>query len=111
MLNRVKSVMLMTLLGLILVSAGGYVGGQNGATMMFIIALILNFYSYWNSDKIVLKAYNAKELSENQVPELFSLVKGLSRMRESLCRDCILFPQKFRMLLLPAGMKIMPLWL
>ena len=55
MLNRVKSVMLMTLLGLILVSAGGYVGGQNGATMMFIIALILNFYSYWNSDKIVLK--------------------------------------------------------
>lgn len=79
MLNRVKSVMLMTLLGLILVSAGGYVGGQNGATMMFIIALILNFYSYWNSDKIVLKAYNAKELSENQVPELFSLVKGLSR--------------------------------
>ena len=46
MLNRVKSVMLMTLLGLILVSAGGYVGGQNGATMMFIIALILNFYSY-----------------------------------------------------------------
>lgn len=78
-MNRVKSVMLMTLLGLILVSAGGYVGGQNGATMMFIIALILNFYSYWNSDKIVLKAYNAKELSENQVPELFSLVKGLSR--------------------------------
>ena len=46
MLNRVRSVMLMTLLGLILVSAGGYVGGQNGATMMFIIALILNFYSY-----------------------------------------------------------------
>lgn len=78
-MNRVRSVMLMTLLGLILVSAGGYVGGQNGATMMFIIALILNFYSYWNSDKIVLKAYNAKELSENQVPELFSLVKGLSR--------------------------------
>lgn len=61
-MNRVKSVMLMTLLGLILVSAGGYVGGQNGATMMFIIALILNFYSYWNSDKIVLKAYNAKRV-------------------------------------------------
>ena len=52
MLNRVKSVMLMTLLGLILVSAGGYVGGQNGATMMFIIALILNFYSYWNAESI-----------------------------------------------------------
>ena len=71
-MNRVKSVMLMTLLGLILVSAGGYVGGQNGATMMFIIALILNFYSYWNSDKIVLKAYNAKELSENQVRIIFT---------------------------------------
>ena len=46
MLNRVKSVMLMTLLGLILVSAGGYVGGQNGATMMFIIALIFKFLQF-----------------------------------------------------------------
>lgn len=97
-MNRVKSVMLMTLLGLILISIGGYVGGQNGATIMFIIALVLNFYSYWNSDKIILRAYNAKELiesqveeltelkvkalfllSKKQVPELFSLVKGLSR--------------------------------
>lgn len=97
-MNRVKSVMLMTLLGLILISIGGYVGGQNGATIMFIIALVLNFYSYWNSDKIILRAYNAKELIESQVEELtelkvkalfllskkqvqdlFSLVKGLSR--------------------------------
>lgn len=78
-MNRVKSVMLMTLLGLILVAVGGYLGGENGAMMMFIVALALNFYSYWNSDKIALKAYNAQELSETQVPELFLLVKELSR--------------------------------
>ena len=79
MINRVKSVMFMTLLGVILVSIGGYFGGRNGATIMFVIVLIMNFYSYWNCDKIALRAYNAQELSENQVPELFDLVRELTR--------------------------------
>ena len=77
MINRVKSVMLMTLLCVILVAIGGYMGGRNGATVMFVIALAMNFYSYWNSDKIALNAYNARELSEEQVPELFDLVRNL----------------------------------
>jgi len=88
MLNRVKSVMLMTLLGLILISIGGYVGGQNGATIMFIIALVLNFYSYWNSDKIILRAYNAKELIESQVEELTELkVKALFLLSKKQVQD------------------------
>lgn len=79
MINRVKSVMLMTLLCVILVTIGGYFGGRNGATIMFIIALGMNFYSYWNSDKIALNAYHAQELSEEQVPELFELVRKLAK--------------------------------
>ena len=79
MINRVKSVMLMTLLCVILVTIGGYFGGRNGATIMFIIALGMNFYSYLNSDKIALNAYNAQELSEEQVPELFELVRKLAK--------------------------------
>lgn len=87
-MNRVKSVMLMTLLGLILISIGGYVGGQNGATIMFIIALVLNFYSYWNSDKIILRAYNAKELIESQVEELTELkVKALFLLSKKQVQD------------------------
>ncbi len=79
MINRIKSVMLMTLLGVILVAIGGYAGGRNGAAIMLGIALIMNFYSYWNSDKIALNAYNAQELSEKEVPELFELVRGLAK--------------------------------
>ena len=79
MINRIKSVMLMTLLGVILVAIGGYAGGRNGGAIMLGIALIMNFYSYWNSDKIALNAYNAQELSEKEVPELFELVRGLAK--------------------------------
>ena len=47
-MNRVKSVMLLTLLSLILMAIGGVVGGQNGAmTYMFLISLAINFYTYW----------------------------------------------------------------
>lgn len=81
-MNRVKSVMLLTLLSLILMAIGGVVGGQNGAMAMFLISLAINFYTYWNSDKIALRAYNAQPLSESQVPELYELVRELCRKAE-----------------------------
>lgn len=81
-MNRVKSVMLLTLLSLILMAIGGAVGGQNGAMAMFLISLAINFYTYWNSDKMALRAYNAQPLSESQVPELYELVRELCRKAE-----------------------------
>lgn len=81
-MNRVKSVMLLTLLSLILMAIGGVVGGQNGAMAMFLISLAINFYTYWNSDKMALRAYNAQPLSESQIPELYELVRELCRKAE-----------------------------
>lgn len=81
-MNRVKSVMLLTLLSLILMAIGGVVGGQNGAMTMFLISLAINFYTYWNSDKMALCAYNAQPLAESQVPELYELVRELCRKAE-----------------------------
>ena len=81
-MNRVKSVMLLTLLSLILMAIGGVVGGQNGAMTMFFISLAINFYTYWNSDKMALRAYNAQPLAESQVPELYELVRELCRKAE-----------------------------
>lgn len=81
-MNRVKSVMLLTLLSLILMAIGGVVGGQNGAMTMFLISLAINFYTYWNSDKMALRAYNAQPLAELQVPELYELVRELCRKAE-----------------------------
>lgn len=81
-MNRVKSVMLLTLLSLILMAIGGVVGGQSGAMTMFLISLAINFYTYWNSDKMALRAYNAQPLAESQVPELYELVRELCRKAE-----------------------------
>lgn len=77
-MNRIKSVMLLTLLSLILMAIGGVVGGRSGAFTMLIISFAINLYSYWNCDTLALRSYNAQPLSENQVPELFSLVRTLA---------------------------------
>ena len=78
-MNRVKSAMLLTLLSVILMMIGGVVGGRSGAFTMLLISLGINFYTYWNCDKMALNAYNAQPLSESQVPELYELVRGLCR--------------------------------
>lgn len=53
-------------------------GGQDGAFIMFLISLFINFITYWNCDKIALYTYNAKQLSQSDVPELFDLVRQIS---------------------------------
>ena len=79
MMNRIKSVMLLALLSAMLVAIGGMVAGENGALIMFLISLGINFVSYWNCDKMALSSYHARELSERQVPELFELVRELTQ--------------------------------
>lgn len=78
-MNRIKSVMLLTLMSVILMAIGGVVGGQQGALTMLLISFALNFYTYWNCDKMALRAYNAQPLSEQEVPELYDLVRGLCK--------------------------------
>jgi len=58
-MEKVKVVGLMTVLTLMLVGIGGYVGGSGGAVFAFIFALVMNFGMYWFSDRIVLKQYRA----------------------------------------------------
>jgi len=54
------------------------VGGPNGAVLALIIAGAMNFFSYWFSDKIVLKMYGAQEITANDDPELYGLVQDLT---------------------------------
>jgi heat shock protein HtpX len=77
-MNTVKTTILMALLTGILVAVGGAFGGRNGATIMLIISFGINFFSYWYSDTIVLKAYDAREVTPTQAPELYSLVENLA---------------------------------
>ena len=78
MANQFKTVILLAALGALLVLLGGYFGGKQGATLFLIIAIALNFGSYWFSDKIVLKMYGAQEVTEAEAPDLYRLVANLT---------------------------------
>lgn len=76
--NTLKSIVLLVSMSVILIIIGNIIDGQNGALIMFLISLIINFIAYWNCDKIALYSYNARELSEEDVPELFELVRKIA---------------------------------
>ncbi len=78
-MNNFKTTILLTLLMMILMTIGGAVGGMNGVYMMFVFSLLMNFGSYWYSDKIVLKMYGAKEVTAQSAPELVKLVANLAK--------------------------------
>ncbi len=76
--NTVKTALLLGALTGLLMLIGGLIHGQAGVFIAFIFAMILNFGSYWFSDKIVLKMYHAQEVSESSAPDLFSIVRNLA---------------------------------
>src|SRR5579885_30487 len=57
---------------------GGLIGGPRGVLIFFLIAVGMNFFTYWFSDKIVLRAYNAQPLSQGDAPELYNIVRELA---------------------------------
>jgi heat shock protein HtpX len=78
-MNGVKTMMLMVLLTLLLVFGGAALGGKSGMTFALVIAFLMNFISYFFSDKIVLKMYRAQEVTEAEAPVLHRIVRRLSQ--------------------------------
>ena len=77
-MNSLKTTMLMALLMALMVALGGIFAGHTGMTVMLIIALGMNFFSYWFSDRMVLSMYNAQEIDRSSAPELYGLVEKLA---------------------------------
>jgi len=77
-MNTIKTTALLTVMTLILVWAGGALGGQGGAIFAFVLAVVMNFGSYWFSDRIVLSMYKAREVNELEEPEFYGMVKALA---------------------------------
>jgi heat shock protein HtpX len=77
-MNTTKTFLLMGILTVLLVVVGNLIGGQNGMVMAFIFAIVMNFGTYWFSDRIVLAMYRAKELNETEEPKLFQIIRELS---------------------------------
>ncbi len=77
-MNALRTTFLMALLTVLLVMAGGAIGGRSGMTFALVMAGVMNFVSYWFSDKIVLAMYGAQEATEAEYPEFFGLVRQLA---------------------------------
>ena len=78
-MNIFKTFVLMALLTGLMVAIGGQLGGSFGAMIMLVISIGMNFFSYWFSDSIVLKSYNAREVSEADSPQLYKIVQTLAK--------------------------------
>ena len=77
-MNGFRTTILLAVLTALLVWLGDMFGGRQGAVMALIFAGGMNFFSYWFSDKIVLKMYGAREVSANDDPELHRIVQELA---------------------------------
>ena len=78
-MNTVKTIGLMVFMTLLLVFVGAAIGGRSGMFFAFGLAVLMNFGSYWFSDKIVLRMYRAQPVSEAEAPELYSIVRSLTQ--------------------------------
>ena len=76
--NTLKTVFLITLMTVLLVFIGNLIGGRTGMIIALVFAVGMNFFSYWFSDKIVLKMYKAEEVNEASNPRLYRIVRNLA---------------------------------
>jgi heat shock protein HtpX len=77
-MNTTKTIVLMVGLTVLLVLIGGAFGGRQGMILAFIFAGAMNMFSYWFSDKVVLRMYNAQEVTEAEAPMLWGVTHDLA---------------------------------
>ena len=78
MFNMLKTAVLMAAITALFMAIGSLLGGQQGMVIALIVALGMNFFSYWFSDKLVLKMYNAQEVDETSAPQFYRMVRELA---------------------------------
>ena len=79
MSNMLKTTALLAALTVLFILIGGMVGGEQGMLVAFLFAGLMNFASYWWSDRIVLWMYGAQEATEAEAPEFYTLVRRLAQ--------------------------------
>ncbi len=79
MFNWVKTFMLMAAITALFIVIGGMIGGRSGMMFALVMALGMNFFSYWFSDKMVLRMYNAREVDAASAPQFYGMVQELAQ--------------------------------
>ncbi len=77
--NQIRTVLLLSVLTVLIVLFGQFMGGRQGMVIALLFAAGMNFFSYWFSDKIVLKMYGAREVDSREAPELHEIVSTLTQ--------------------------------
>ncbi len=81
-MNGFKTLMLLSALTALLMALGFTFGGSQGALIALVVALGMNLFSYWNSDKIVLRMHGARQVDGQSAPEFYAMVAELARRAE-----------------------------
>ena len=89
-----KTFFFLSVLSIMLIVAGGLIGGMQGAIVAFFVSLLMNIISYWFSDKIVLKRYRAREISSSDNPRLYNMVEKLAAAAELPMPRVYIVPDK-----------------
>jgi heat shock protein HtpX len=79
MFNMMKTAILMAAITALFMLIGQWMGGRAGMMLALVIALGMNFFSYWFSDKIVLRMYNAREVDDQSAPQFVGMVRELAQ--------------------------------
>jgi heat shock protein HtpX len=78
MFNLLKTAVLMAAITALFMAIGALIGGRTGMMFALVLALGMNFFSYWFSDKLVLRMYNAQEVDESSAPAFYRMVRELA---------------------------------
>ncbi len=78
-MNRFKTVILLAALSGLILLIGGWIGGQAGLTIALVLAVLMNFFSYFFSGKMVLAIYRAKPLAKSDAPGIHKIVEDLAK--------------------------------
>jgi heat shock protein HtpX len=77
--NGLKTLLLLSALTALLMALGYTFGGAQGAVIAFVVAAGMNVFSYWNSDKVVLRMHNAREVDATSAPDFYGMVSELAK--------------------------------
>ncbi|MBT8373271.1 MAG: zinc metalloprotease HtpX [Deltaproteobacteria bacterium] len=77
--NQIRTTILLTAMTVLIIWVGQLLGGRQGMIIALVFAAGMNFFSFWYSDKLVLKMYRASEVTPDQAPELYEMVQQLAQ--------------------------------
>lgn len=78
-MNIIKTATLLAFMTALFMGIGLLIGGESGMLIALVVAIVMNFFSYWNSHKMVLKMHNARQVDETNAPEFYELNRRLAQ--------------------------------